>query len=78
MPEMMSYIFSGLRNAEDAIVNLGKTVTRQSKFNKAVIAFGIFTVSYMMAVDVVAKEHQKKIDALTKEIEELKGNKEGE
>lgn len=78
MPEMMSYIFSGIRNAENAIIKINKTITNQSKFNKVVIAFGVFTVTYMVAVDAVMTEHQKKIEALTKEIEELKDNKKGE
>jgi hypothetical protein len=78
MPEMMSYIFSGIRNAENAIIKLNKTVTKQSKFNKVVITFGVFTVTYMIMVDAVITDHQKKLEALTKEIEELKDNKKGE
>lgn len=78
MPEMISYIFGSLRNSEEAIKNINKTLKAQNKINKTVVAFSLATVTYMVIADIQYREQQAKIDALTKEVKALKRDKKGE
>ena len=75
---MVSYIFGSLRNSDEAIKNINKVLKSQHKFNKGVVLMSLATTAYMVVADIQYKEQQAKIEALEKEMKELKRTKKGE
>lgn len=78
MPEMINYIFDNMRNTNNTIKKMGKVLRSQTKLNRSFIFMGIATLAYVSIVDKQYKEQQKKIEALTEEVESLKCTEKGE
>ena len=68
MEKMVSYVFGNIENHEKAIGVIAKTLSNQFKFNKTVAFFAVTTTACLYLTN-------KKIDKLTKEVEELKKTK---
>lgn len=78
MNEMIGYVFGGLHNSERAINAILRNQRAQSKFNKSVVTFAFVTVFALHAQQVRIDMQNKKIEALSKELEDLKGSMKGE
>ena len=72
MNEMIGYIFGSLHNSEDAIKHINKALKSQAKLNKYFAIMAIMSTGYMYICDYERKKQNRKIEALSKEIEELK------
>lgn len=72
MNEMMNYIFSNLNNTDASIRNIAKILKKQTKINNQIGTFAFCMGLYILIDSTVEKKQQKKIDALVKEVEELK------
>lgn len=72
MEKMIGYIFGNIELHDKAIVAIAQALKSQSKINKTTKAFMLATTAYIVVSDMQRREDQKKIDALTKEIKELK------
>ena len=75
MDKTIGYIFGRLEIDEIAIGNIVSKLKKQMSFNKSVTFFAMACTAYMIVADAMRKEDLKKIDALTKEVEELKETK---
>lgn len=75
MPETIDYIFGRLSNTEDTIKKVSKVLKTQYKFNKSVVFFSLTATAYCVIATMQYKEQRAKIDALVKEVEELKSKK---
>ena len=75
MDKTIGYIFGRLEIDEIAIGNIVSKLKKQMSFNKSVTFFAMACTAYMIVADVMRKEDLKKIEALTKEVEELKETK---
>ena len=75
MDKTIGYIFGRLEIDEIAIGNIVSKLKKQMSFNKSVTFFAMACTVYMIVADVMRKEDLKKIEALTKEVEELKETK---
>lgn len=65
MEKMVSYIFGNIETHDRAIVAIAKTLKNQARLNKTVALFAVATGACLYLID-------KRIEKLTKEIEELK------
>ena len=72
MDEMIGYIFGSLRNSEDAIKLINKALKGQAKLNRQLIGVAVCTTLYMYFNEHESRKSNRKIEALSKEIEELK------
>ena len=75
MDKTIGYIFGRLEIDEIAIGNIVSKLKKQMSFNKSVTFFAMACKVYMIVADAMRKEDLKKIEALTKEVEELKETK---
>lgn len=75
MDEMFKHIFGSLYSSEKAISNIEKSLKRQRNFNKNVVGFAAVVVTYVIATELYKKIQDREIEALKKEIEELKAEK---
>lgn len=75
MNEIFGYIFNNLGKSEKAIELICEILNKQNKINKHFTTFMMLTAVYM-CVDIYGyKKQEEKIEALSKEIEELKSMK---
>lgn len=72
MNEMLCYIFSNLKSSEYALKGIGKILSSQAKFNKAVTLFAIVATLNVVVTEAELKRQKRKIDKMSKEIEELR------
>ena len=72
MNDMIGYIFGSLHNSEEAIKLINKALKSQAKLNRQLITITAVTTLYMYMSEYERKKQNKKIEALSKEIEELK------
>ena len=77
MDELCNFVFSSLRESRSDIRNIERHLTRQRLLNGGNVIFSVAAVGWITFLGLEIYQIGKKIDALTKEIEELK-NKEGE
>lgn len=75
MNEMIGYIFGSLDKTERAIGVLAKAMKKQASHNKWVAAFAILVAADSYITTKMLKQHQEQIEALSKELEELKNEK---
>ena len=75
MEKMISYIFGSMEANEIAIGGIISKLKKQNSFNKKVALFAVACTAYMVLSDASRREDLKKIEALTKEVEELKKTK---
>lgn len=68
----MDYIFVGLQSSEVALKHIQRTLRCQQKFNRHVVLCTCITTAYLILMEVDRREQCRKIDRLTKEIEELR------
>lgn len=72
MEKMISYVFGSMEIHERAIGGIVDTLKKQEAFNKRVALFAMATTACVLVMDIQRKENTKKIEKLTKEVEELK------
>ena len=72
MVEMINYIFGSLQSSSDAITNIRKQLRAQARFNRTLAAFALTITTYSLMVEIHNYGQDKKIEELSKEIEELK------
>ena len=77
MDELCNFVFSSLRESRSDIRNIERHLTRQRLLNGGNVIFFVSVFCWITFLGLETYQSGKKIDALTKEIEELK-NKEGE
>lgn len=70
MEEMVSYIFANLKDYEKFMARVNRTLRRQRKTNRLVIALAVGAAGYVYL-------QNKRVDRLVAQIEELK-HQEGE
>lgn len=75
MNETMNYIFGNLHAMEGVIGHIGKALKNQNKINKRVCTAVVVLTAYAVVTDICIKEQNKKIEELSKQIEELKESK---
>ena len=75
MNEMIGYIFGSLDKSEKAIGVIAKALKKQSTHNKWVTAFAILVAAESYITTKLLKQHQEQIEALSRELEELKNEK---
>ena len=75
MDKMVGYIFNSLHNSEEAIKLINRALKSQTKLNRYLVAIAFTTMMYMYTNEHERKKQNKKIEALSKEIEELKNMK---
>lgn len=69
---MMDYILSNLSYTDMALKSINKVLRSQQKINHHISAFMIITSVYVCFDTIQRLEQYKKIEKLSKEIEELK------
>lgn len=76
MEKMIGYIFGSLHNSEKAINDLNKNLKAQKRFNSVVLISILTLTVYESVCEKIIKKQEEKIEALAKEIDELKEEKE--
>lgn len=77
MDEIIRYIFGSLRYSETALRVMSKTLKKQRSFNRSVAWFAIIVTAENIVREMQIRNMYSKIEALQKEIKELK-NTEGD
>lgn len=72
MEQMVNYIFSSLSRNERAIKNVHKVINKQKRLNKTVSNLAFIMTIYIIIDGWYEKTQDHRIDALEKEIMELK------
>jgi len=72
MDKMINYIFGNLQSSSDSIKSIKKTLKTQAKFNRTLNAFAFTIIIYALMAKTHNYGQDKKIEELSKEIEELK------
>ena len=72
MVEMVNYIFGSLQASSDAVRSINKTLQNQARFNRMLTAFAFTITTYAFMVEIHNYGQDKRIEELSKEIEELK------
>lgn len=73
--DTLNYIFGRLHTTEEVIVRIGKSLKIQNKINKRFATLALLTSVNVALIAAHIREQDKKIDRLSKEIEELKEKK---
>lgn len=83
MEKMIGYIFGSLKNADDAINEINKSLRRQNRLNSRFAIYSLATIAWLYIVDKRSvgerneleqriEKQDKIIDKLNAEIRELK------
>lgn len=75
MNETVGYIFTCLHNSEKAIQKIANVINAQNKFNKSVARFALVSAACVTVQLIRTNQLERKIEALNKELEELKKEK---
>lgn len=72
MFETMDYIFDKTWKHEYALGYINKTLKKQSKLNRRILTLALTITVYAVLSEMNSLEQKKRIEKLSKEIEELK------
>ncbi len=72
MDKMINYIFSTLHDSENTVKFMKKQLQLQSRFNRKFTNFTLIITAYVIVSEIHNYERDRKIEKLSKEIEELK------
>lgn len=76
MEKMVGYIFGSLKNADDAIKEINKSLKYQNRFNRRFAFCSLATVAWLYLMDMrlvgEKKELEKRLNKMEAEIKELK------
>lgn len=72
MCEMMRYIFGGLQSSEVAVKRIQRILQKQQKFNRHAVLCTCVMVACIVLTELDRQEQNRKIEKLSKDIEELK------
>lgn len=75
MNEMIGHIFGSLHNSEKAINKIVKVLNAQYKYNKSVSTFAVLSTICLTLQCARTNQLERKIDALNKELKDLKSEK---
>lgn len=72
MNEMVAYIFASLRSSENSIKIIKRSLRNQMRINRGVAMFSLTMAIYVILSEINNLEQNRKIEKLSKELEELK------
>lgn len=75
---VMDYIFGSIEASEHSIRNINRALVKQRNFNRQLTLLIYMGAISALLSEINRREQEKKINKLSKEIEELKNHSEGD
>lgn len=72
MADMIRYIFSSLNDTETTLRVISKSLRKQASFNRSVTFLGMTMALHLIVQEMEIRSINKDLEALQKEIKELK------
>lgn len=72
MADMIRYIFSSLNDTETTLRVISKSLRKQASFNRSVAFLGMTMALHLIVQEMEIRSINKDLEALQKEIKELK------